>query len=419
MAFSFQIGETAIPAAHTVQTISVTGFTPKLVIIWGASGENTDHMRVGWGMGTSSTNRVARSVFSDHNVGTSDCRSYRSASHIVYFDGPAAADEAHADLDSLNDGNFKLDWSTTGADVEGKFIQWLAIGGFDISDASVSSFTAPSSTGVSNHADSNFNVGAPDLAVYMTGNMIASDTFPKERDHAVISIGVATGTDEEWCVAIVAKDAVTTTVTYKGNRDDKCVGVIDDGSEAWEYLGEHSAFTFAGGNGGHDVNWTTATSSSKLIDVMFVRGGDYKAGLRAEKTTIGLDSVVGAGFQGSCVLGMGTEQNNNVLDGDLRLTISAGSDTQNRFMWFGDEDNVGTTNCKSDKLDQMYRRFDMSMFLLCNFDLATMDSDGFTTNWDIAGADPNEWCYLIIGGVESMPSERGFSRGMSRPRGTF
>ena len=427
MAFEFEIGETIIPETPGTQTVTVSGgFTPKVLLIWGASSPVETDRRTSWGMASSSSNMVSIGTFTLHGSTVSDCTSSRSTDLVVFLNGPDLADQAFANLDAFSSGSFTLDWSKVGEDTTGHGLQWIVLGGSGVSQASVSSFIAPNTPAVHNHTDPAFTIGAPDVAIYMTSNFVSGDLFPKERDHAVATLGVATGVNNEWTVGFSSRDAQTTSVAYRANRDDGCVGILDDMSKAWLYRGEHSAFTYASGKGGHDVNWTVTDTTDKVVDVMFIRGGNYYASLEEETSSLplGLQSITGVGFQPKGVLAASTSDDNTTLSNDGLLTLGAGSTTPdtNVTTWWGDENGETTTNARTIQTSgQMYRPHDNDGLQIGNFDMASVNADGFVVNWDVLGTFPNEWYYLAIGGPEEVIDDRGYNRGLCRgmARGTF
>jgi hypothetical protein len=159
---SFNI-DTAKTSGQT-QTITGVGFQPKVIILWASGGIATGdsitggHVNSLVGAATSSTNRFCCTAVVLDNVNPTDATCFQSLSSLIAMYTNTSTLDGQADLNSMTSDGFVLDIDDQFANAYR--INYLALGGAALTNASVGRMVYPIATGYSNMTGIGFNPDA-------------------------------------------------------------------------------------------------------------------------------------------------------------------------------------------------------------------------------------------------------------------
>src|SRR3990170_440080 len=379
----------------------ITGldFQPKAVIFWRSRGLANGNVwvastRESIGLATKRGASVQQGCIAwrnDDNVSTTNTM-HSTRNESVWWNGTN-----NVQLDSMDADGFTLSYNVALA-TERLF--WLAIGGTDAEDAIVLLPTMNTSGTDQIITGAGFR---PDCALFLYAN--TAHVASGQNDHMTMSFGAASSASSQWCVAVCADDAVTTTGAMDWNkilRTDACM------------------YSFTTG-GAQDANWSLASfdsdgltltindapATASTIGVMLLlKGGRYKAGTQAKATEAAPldDAFTGIGFSPSAVLFANTHQtSSNSIQAHENFAIGAASSKDGSQE--GASAGVGgdaVLPTQVDQYDTMTKAVITAVHgstpsVLAAGDMKSYDTDGFTVRWTTNDATADIIAYLAFG----------------------
>ena len=207
------------------QSVATVGFQPEAVIFFWtkqtAAGFNTD-VSIGYGFATGPANEAAI-AYAERSSNTTQTRRWQSQSRsiVIMTSGNSSTADAEAELTSMDLGGFTINW--TNAPSSGWIVHYMALGGSDIINATVNSFT-PTGCPTPPCSENVTNVGfAPDFLMFLS---IDNNTLDSFLDHAKASIGFAErngGTPTQGGLYSASRDARANTKSYVRQRTDRAI----------------------------------------------------------------------------------------------------------------------------------------------------------------------------------------------------
>jgi hypothetical protein len=385
MAFDCKVGSFSLNTSTGTQSVTGVGFQPKALILWAsdqtADGSGAD-IQASIGFGTSSTNRGVSSANAEDNQATSDrnCQ-YDGARILIINTAGTSTTRMRADIESLDADGFTLDIEAT--DAVAYQVGYMAIGGTDLSNATVLTFTSAASTGNTSYTGAGFQ---PDCVLFAGAR--TTDSGP--------CLGAALSSSAEWISMSYGEDNAGTSETASYQVSTSCVGTMN-ASNTFQLADFVSMDA-----DGFTLNWSKANGASPGFHIaLCLKGGSYAVGQATQKTSTGTQATTGVGFQPKGLL-LASINNTATTSAIQQSRWSAGfaSGTSARgCIWGGSQDNVGTTVCDHDIDTAAVLKMltEGTPTLNAEADLSSFDSDGFTLNWTTADATAREFNFLAFG----------------------
>lgn len=382
MAFSTFVSSLTVPAATGNQATSGVGFQPKVVLFWGllrtSDGDDETHGNepTHWGVGVSSSSRVAVTEGDDgvtSNATASDAtkciKSITGASTVVFA----------ADLVSLDADGFTVNFTT--ANATAYVVNYLCLGGADLTNVFLKSFTSATSTGNVGYTGVGFQ---PDW-IYALGADSSSNN--NGTTFGLMTSSSARGTSCQ---------AANATTGGRVQKTTKCYTMLDGATlrdEADLVSLDSDGFTW---------NWTTANANTHTVYALCLKGGSYKVGAFTQKTSTGTQAYTGFGFQPKGVLYYGVGRTAGAaIDANQSMMTAAASDTTHRaVIQYG----AGARSLAFLSRTLVYGDYTIAGARSANAlaDLSSFDADGDTLNYTTADATAREVIYTAFGNAASV-----------------
>jgi hypothetical protein len=318
------------------QDVTDVGFQPKALFLWCSttSSSVSDRWRsfITMDGGVSGQHRCI--MFGSEDALTTPVN-FRAASDVYSVrQTTSGVVEVLATISFLSTG-FRLTYEQNSASTFN--IAYLAIGGGDVTDVKVGSFTPNTTTGNQSITDVGFQ---PDITFFM-GLNTPVPTATATVDHNNYFFGVAKSSTERVVMAGASPEAGASNpqTASRVSRTDKCIMYYSQ-TPSINALDCHADYvgTTSSGSGGFTINITDApVATANPIFYMAIKGGSWKVGSATAPTTAGTQAVTSQGFtpKGLLLFGHGDTA-------DPTGATSADFGTNNRIS-FGAADAPGST----------------------------------------------------------------------------
>lgn len=334
------------------------GFTSKVLLFWtngidtGGAARDTsvdNNLRLGFGCATSTTSRWAVGLFSQDAMGTSVTSSIKRTDAVIAYPNLAGnALNGALDLNSITATQFVtiiddappvLPGLISAPDIT---VQWLALGGSDITNTETGEVLWAAGTG-----NETFNLAngslTPTCAIFATATINTSGTGNVVSAQGVWSIGAAVSSTQRACLALVSKDAVGTSDTFRYCLDVECFATLDQGTGAPEDRADFVSFAA----GQFTINKIENTNTPPMF--YLVIGGTFQVSLAGlvMPTVVGNTVVHTTNFlpvAAFCFTNAAAESTANTAQSHNQAAMGAGTSPSNRrtLGWI-DLDAAGTT----------------------------------------------------------------------------
>src|SRR5215831_5383913 len=388
-AVSVKTGSFAANTSNGNQAVTGLGFQPKAVILWStgatATGDVAPAAKSGTyneGFDTDSTHRAALSVF-DTGFG-------QSATAIQYF-----ADQASpptADFVSMDAGWFTINWST--APGTARLIFYYAIGGTDITNASVKQIQAPATTGSVGYTGLGFQ---PNLCVFLTAGSAQTPPFRTASGDSAQSIGFYNGTTQ---VATFMAVNSATPGSFTRQKTDRAISAMDATAGGSAIKGTLTSLD----TDGFTVNWG-ATVSNAYVWALCIKGGTHSVGTFVQPTSTGTQNVTGLSGTPKGVLLSSAELTVNPSPTQpMTIMHGQGDSASSRASMgkFTDNSQAANFDASSVQTGGILKFFTATSPSTVNVqavaDLTSLDMNGFTLNWTTVDATAREIAYWAVAG---------------------
>jgi hypothetical protein len=274
------------------------GSTPKAIIFFSVGPSvtvdgNSGHANSCIGMAVSSTQRCVVSGVSLDTVLTSDTgKDVRTTACIVHLNNATTVPtvDAIADFVSFDATNFTINW--TDAPAAATLIQFMVLGGTDLTNVFLGTITPPTSIGTQDITAPGFT---PNGIFFLSGSSTATGA------HDPVALGFAAnngGSIEQSSHAWFDLDAATAMRSWVSGWNDKCISyaLATDALDAQASL---NAFI----TNGFQLNWNDAATAGGSVFYLAMKGPAFRV-LNRQKPISNQTETVTVGFQSRGLLFM-------------------------------------------------------------------------------------------------------------------
>lgn len=382
MALSAFVGSFTVPSSTGAKAVTGVGFQPKAVFFFGqrmsadgatSNSPNGDMLRFA-GMATSSL--AQGSVDTNDDFSAVGLTASSQSTQCIRMRNALTVEQYKASFTSMDADGFTVGFSV--ANATAYVVNFLALGGTDLTNAKVISFSTATATGNQAVTGAGFQ---PDAVI-----LIASETTLQVCGP---TLSVFTGTSARG----------STSCQYDGT--------------SVQYLRNDKVFAQPAGNGttvrreadlvsldsdGFTVNWSTVQAAGVTVFALCLKGGSFKAGSITQKTSTGTQAYTGVGFQPTGLLFFSHLNTSAAAVQTNRQAqmIGAVSGASNRAACVYSSNGWGVAAMNRAKC-YVSRNDDNPTVLESDADYSSFDSDGFTLNYGTADATARQLVYLAVG----------------------
>jgi len=377
------------------QAVTGVGFQPKALLLWTAGNTSVNTWTDGYlyaiGMTTAANASGSTAIASQDDVSPTNTtsRTVAKALTIVQWGESVLAE---CDLASFDANGFTLSWTTNND--QAYIINYMAIGGTEVTGAKVVSWQTPSSTGDNAVTGAGFTPGA-------VLHLIGYQTSLGSNAGANLGIG-AMDSSQEWAMALTEPDA--------RNASDRARRIVTSGVALRQIRlsdttgAAHNVATYTSMDAdGFTVNFSTANANYYVYSLCLageVDVGVYSFVSTDDQAVTGVGFVPGGVLQASMSLLSTTSANTQV-----RTSFGAMDAEHDRAMYAATGYNANpndsasyTSNAAAVLLtlaaaDREFRN---------TISLVSLDADGFTVAHSGTAISSPGWLvgYLAVGGAE-------------------
>lgn len=395
MSLNVKVGSFTSSGLTGNQDVTGLGFDDTaLVIFWWnlatADGIGADFVW-GFGVGVSSTDRRASGNYANDNFVDSRNHAWNQNASCIY--GPGASPRADY-VGAITDG-FRINWIAASNTI----INYLAIGGSDLTNAMCGTLTSPTTGGTFNVT----GVGFEGTCLIAFAGKYSTDNLDQQTNGAAM-IGLATSAGSQGYVAWRSRNLSNPQVAkHRQSKSNVIVSLTD--------IGIFAEAAFVGfTSDGFTLNFTTAPTSADVLYYLVLRGPRFKVSNFIQPTSTGNQGLTGAGFRPKASLMISandTAANDDATQANAQMSLGAATGTTARgCMWAGDVNGVSPTQTDHDldrtKLLKLIAPGSGTVNAAA--DHVSFDTDGQTINWTSADATQREVLVLWIGEASSSSS---------------
>lgn len=298
MSLLTKVGSFVKNTATGSQSVTGVGFQPKAIIFWttgttAGSDVWTVFSRAGVGFTAGSSNSYSVCGGSQNNVMPSKCdRRIKAKAIMVSYGDNTLFDEA--DLTSFDGDGFTLNW-TTQLMASPIVVNYLALGGTDLTNAIVLNWTSPTTATTKSVTGAGFK---PDIVFHLAAG--ADTVMPTAANTSSIAFGVMNKHGQQWANHIQQTNNVTPTATDRLQQTDACL-VYGDEAESTR---EQAAFASMDADG-FTLGFSTIIGASAYQRIsLCLKGPSSKiSSFRRVTSTISLtETIARLGFTPKAVL---------------------------------------------------------------------------------------------------------------------
>ena len=395
---NYKVGSFVANDVTGLQTVAHgLGTTPKALILFGsnlpATGFNGHyHLTTGFVTKDGGTfQEYSVSATSIINVSPSDT-SRRMAAKAYSMGTEAQTIWVEANIDSWDAINFVLNHTTVRAG-SSYIVNYIAIGGADVTGAKASKFNLNTANGKQSVTGTGFQ---PDLVLNAQIGQV-STTLPVSATGAYLNFGAMDRYGNQFVNGITALDAVNPSTTRRFQYTNKMLSWNNSG-ENWEEAQFASMDT-----DGFSFNITKTGTSALPVVYLALKGPGVKVGA-FQKTTAAAPAsqgVTGVGFTPKAVLfsTMGTTPQTSPL-AHVRWALGATSGaSSSKAVAIRDRDSQATTSAQGYQDDKAVASLNDTAASTVDFaaDLTSFNTDGFTLSFTTNDAVAREILYVAFG----------------------
>ena len=394
---SVRVGSFAKITTTGTQTISGLGFQPKAIIFfWSRNTTNaTAEAPRSQGIGfTDCTNQRAVAVAEDDNAGTSNAGRYRTENNVIVIlsnGNPTVG--SRATFTSCNADGFTINWAASEARAD--IINYIAIGGSDVTNVRAGTFTLAPATGIQNITGVGFQ---PNFIMFLWG---FTETLDSLAARLQIGMGLADYNNNQGSILNCVADNNSSNATkYSQQRTDNVILLSGSGC-AQDALAAFSGFTADG----FQLNVSDAPAANTPIFYLAIRGGSHAVGNFLQPTATGIQTISGLGFQPNLVLLFSHNKTAAVITLAVPSTFSIGAaiSTTSRAAVWGQSRNIDPSNAAvyTDNTKVIIMRTLSGIggtgTINAQADFNGFTIDGFQLNWTTVDATQRQIIYWTFG----------------------
>lgn len=381
------VGSFIPSGAAGTQSFTGVGFQPKTVLFWAnlqasdaISPTGTDMPMQIMGFATSSAQAA---VADDDDFSGGD--PHLDPARCISIDASGVA-KVRATLTTLDVDGFTLNFSVVAG--TSPVINYLALGGNDLSNVAIINGALPSSTGNVDYTGAGFQ---PDAAILLGG--VGGNAFGGGSSAAGVGFIAGTSQRGAWSSTF---DSTTGVARYQ--RNDKAY--VEIGGTTLRAEADIVSFL----SDGFRLNFTTAPSTGNLY-ALCLKGASFKVGSITQKTSTGTQSTTGIGFRPKALLFLSALQaSSTTIDTNYLAAMIGGASSSSLQSVNAKTDNNNTTAIL-DRTKIFAAPDDSSNGNeKAAAGLSSFDSDGWTLNYTTADATAREIIYMAFGDAGVFPS---------------
>lgn len=408
MALSVKQGTFSKATSTGNQAITGIGFQPKVLILW-ASRQTSLGADASFGLSDGATFFMGFAIATGQfcggwgaRDGSDTSRTIRMASltSCIRIRNPQVSTvdlEDSATLNSLDTDGFTLNWSVASASAYK--IHYLAIGGSDITNTYIGSFT-PSVLGTFSVTGVGFK---PDIIFTMNSTPdsgVAAD--------AKFGIGVAISSTNQGAIGVQTANAQAVTIASTRQQTDRCT-LFTRSNDSID--GDCSLTSM--NNDGFTLN--VVHTDTDPVYFLAIKGGSWNVGnfLATNSSEPVTQTISGLGFQpkGLLLFGRGRAAGTTATE-DASICVGATDDTHQSMLLAVDEDGDGTPDSISSITDasilattEAPAATASSTFIYTEAEEAGFNSGSFDLSFSNTYPTRYEWIYVVCGnGVTGSPT---------------
>jgi hypothetical protein len=404
MAMVTAVGSFARRTTTGLDTVSGLSFQPKAVLLFLPMALAADTWTTGalWGLGMlagvgtaplsgANITQAAQTSFGGTTITSQIGQRIAAKAMVITTNTGTLTAEANGIITS--DG-FQLDWTTNAGTADILF--WIALGGSDITNAFVKTFTSKATTGSHPVTGVGFQ---PDCLIF-SGSQIAGASLPVGGDHGNVQLGIATAA-ASWAMGHYSQDGDTFSHTARAQDSGfVLLGVTATTVEPSVVSFVEKASLTSMDSDGFTLNYATATAAWWKM-ALCLKGGSYKVGLQAKTTGASgsADTVGSIGFDPVGALFASWEQvASTSAQNDRRLTWGVSDGTNERSGHNSDEDAQGTMHPRGFfRTTKAMVLNDADTAVVAAEADAALGTDQFTMTWSTNNAVAVEYGWLVVG----------------------
>ncbi|TNF01425.1 MAG: hypothetical protein EP326_04305 [Deltaproteobacteria bacterium] len=286
-----------------------------------------------------------------------------------------------ADLDHFGSSSFTLNWTTAGTS---HIMNYIAIGGESVTNRKVGSQYLDGATA------SLTGVGFTPNFLMVTGTEDLSGSAPYGTSTVGGHFLGAAVTGKQFGVSFRAQDAANS--GYSGNSTSNIIAPANAVSATPQVRFDFSAFNSDG------ANFTRSVGTNRvLMNYMAMDGLKFKLGHFESPVSTGVQSITGVGFKPELIIFTSTGASNpDTWETAPEFMYGAASTTSQTVIWHGQDTTSARSYLDRTRAIANYSGVGANQ---ATAKLQSIDSDGFTLNWDsmAAGGNGVEYSYIAIG----------------------
>lgn len=374
--------------APASQAVTGVGFTPKALIMWtsGATSADATHDGYTFGIGVAiaSVYGSVSGAAQDNQDTTVTSRSTQPKALTIVQWGETTL--AECNLTSFDADGFTLSWTTN--DANAYIINYMALGGPNLTNANVVNWTMATSTGNKAVTGAGFQ---PDCVFHIWSRQ-TSDGVGAANE---IGIGIMTAS-AVWASSITSDDNAGT--TNAGSAQTTSYPLYRENASL---IADFSATYVSMDADGFTVNFDNGASSANKVFSLCLKGGSYFVGtFNKVQSPTNTQSITGVGFQPEGVLFHSSQVNaDTAAVNGISYIVGASDGSSEVSAIVTDQDNVGTSEAKGySSSTKAVSCMSVAGFVLALCDVSGLDADGFSLNWTTNDAQVYRIRYFAFNG---------------------
>jgi hypothetical protein len=407
MSLDAKAGSFALNGTTGNQAITGVGFQPKVVLfLWNrllADGTDVEGA-INFGVGISSSARRAAGFRSTDNSASSANAAWNRNNSCIFINGLIVVDFVSQDSDG-----FTIN-VTTNTPANAIIVNYLALGGTDLTDVAVGTIAAKTTTGNEPYT----GVGFQPTALMLFAGKWSTDQLDTSTNGA-FTFGFATSSAARGAVGERSRNGSNPQVSrHRQSTSKVAVSLTDAGvfTEADLVSFDSDGFT---------LNYTTAGGTADIIYYLALRGPQVKVGALDQPTSTGNQTTSGIGFTPKALIlasANDTSANNDATNNNGQVSIGWGTSSSARgSMWAGDLTAVSPTQTDKDldrtKIIKMLSPGTTTLNAAA--DLDSFAGDQFVLNWTTVDATARQVLYFALGEAGGPVLITNFSKRPLRP----
>lgn len=387
------------PTSNGAQAYTGVGFTPKVLIL--TAGKTTVDSTIdttfafeGHGFATASqAMSLAAASATTVSGGPISGSSIRDA-HCIHFINGTNSDLGKAALTSMDSDGFTLTWSNV--DANAYIINVMALGGSDLSNAKIMSFTKPTGAGPNDYTGFGFD---PTAIIILHPEAITAIPSTTNVFYCA-SKGYGDSASNEWSITQLELGSGSgSSAAVRGNKT----------SNIWAYINSIGTFSYEGNlsayiSDGFRIATTTTNGTAGKFICLGLRGFQTKAGVVTKNTSAApvTQAVTGTGFRPIGVITANdTDPNANTSTADIAVSHGMTDGTTDLCNSSGLRDSQTAVPGRNRTKNTVSAHVGDRACATAAEANITMDSDGFTFHWSTNNGIAHQLGYFAIGPATS------------------